>query len=240
MLGLIQFIKGNTTTTTYSKDKIDTLLNGLDKEISGLHTELNDAARSLGNSITSVNNSLTSLTAEVGTKMTKDDFVGSDGLILAAKLPSFVDDVLEYASLSAFPSTGETGKIYVDLSTNKTYRWGGTTYTEISPSIALGETSTTAYAGSAGRQNREDIDNILNLIEEAAEATTLADYGITDAYTKTECDNLFATTKVTKIYESDSSTNYKTYADIKKLQDDMQKVVTMEEDEANDVVKITF
>lgn len=49
-------------------------------------------------------------------------------------LPSYVDDVLEFPSLSAFPAVGETGKIYVALDTNKTYRWSGSTYIEVSPS----------------------------------------------------------------------------------------------------------
>lgn len=52
----------------------------------------------------------------------------------AIYLPSYVDDVVEYANLAAFPVTGETGKIYVALDTNKIYRWSGSTYIEISPS----------------------------------------------------------------------------------------------------------
>lgn len=52
----------------------------------------------------------------------------------AIYLPSYVDDVVEYANLAAFPPTGETGKIYVALDTNKIYRWSGSTYIEISPS----------------------------------------------------------------------------------------------------------
>ena len=54
--------------------------------------------------------------------------------IASTYLPSYVDDVLEYANFSAFPGTGETGKIYVALDTNKTYRWSGSAYVEISPS----------------------------------------------------------------------------------------------------------
>ncbi|WP_158892499.1 MULTISPECIES: hypothetical protein [unclassified Pseudomonas] len=50
------------------------------------------------------------------------------GLVPAAQLPSYVGDVLEYSALSAFPSTGESGKIYVAQDTNKTYRWGGSSY----------------------------------------------------------------------------------------------------------------
>lgn len=58
----------------------------------------------------------------------------SGGKVPASQLPSFVDDVLEFANLAALPVTGETGKIYVTLDTNRTYRWGGSAYTEISAS----------------------------------------------------------------------------------------------------------
>lgn len=58
-----------------------------------------------------------------------------NGKVPAEQLPSYVDDVLEFASKSNFPSTGEKGKIYVDLSTENIFRWSGTTYTEISPSL---------------------------------------------------------------------------------------------------------
>jgi hypothetical protein len=75
----------------------------------------------------------------------------SAGKVLTSQLPSFVDDVLEYNSMSAFPATGEAGKIYVAKDTNKTYRWSGTAYVEISPSLALGETSSTAYRGDRGK-----------------------------------------------------------------------------------------
>jgi hypothetical protein len=74
-----------------------------------------------------------------------------DGKIPAIQLPSYVDDVAECANTSAFPATGETGKIYVALDTNLTYRWSGSTYAEISPSLALGETSASAYRGDRGK-----------------------------------------------------------------------------------------
>ena len=56
------------------------------------------------------------------------------GKVPSAQLPSFVDDVLEFANLASFPVTGENGIIYVALDTNVTYRWSGSTYIEISPS----------------------------------------------------------------------------------------------------------
>ena len=76
----------------------------------------------------------------------------SDGRVPASQLPSYVDDVEEYSGLSSFPKEGEAGKIYVAMDSNLTYRWSGSTYVEISPSIALGETSTTAYPGDKGKQ----------------------------------------------------------------------------------------
>ena len=65
----------------------------------------------------------------------------------AAQLPSYVDDVLEFANLAAFPATGATGLIYVALDTNKIYRWSGSAYIEISPSPG----STDCGAGRLGQ-----------------------------------------------------------------------------------------
>jgi len=92
----------------------------------------------------------------------------ANGKVPSAQLPSYVDDVLEYASTSAFPQTGESGKIYIALDTNKTYRWGGSAYVEISESLALGETDSTAYAGNKGKQNADNIATIQSLIPSSA------------------------------------------------------------------------
>lgn len=75
----------------------------------------------------------------------------AQGKVPASQLPSFVDDVLEYPGVNKFPSTGEAGKIYIDVVSNRTFRWSGTQYTEISPSITLGETAATAYRGDRGK-----------------------------------------------------------------------------------------
>lgn len=85
-----------------------------------------------------------------------------NGKVPESQLPSYVDDVVEgYLNENKFYEedthtteiTAESGKIYVDLTggANKTYRWSGTTYVEISPSIALGETASTAYRGDRGK-----------------------------------------------------------------------------------------
>lgn len=73
------------------------------------------------------------------------------GTISAAHLPSYVDDVLEYASLSKFPTTGESGKIYTALDTNKIYRWSGSAYVVISETVALGTTHSSAGYGDESR-----------------------------------------------------------------------------------------
>ena len=75
----------------------------------------------------------------------------ASGKIPTNQLPSFVDDVLEFANQSNFPATGESGKIYIAIDTEKTYRWSGSIYSVISETIALGETSTTAYRGDYGK-----------------------------------------------------------------------------------------
>lgn len=83
--------------------------------------------------------------------------LSNNGKVPASQLPSYVDDVEEYENILSFPNQGEEGKIYVAKDTNLTYRWGGSTYVEISQSIALGETSVTAYPGDKGKQLAEDL-----------------------------------------------------------------------------------
>lgn len=58
----------------------------------------------------------------------------SGGKVPSTQLPAYVDDVLEFTNVAGFPGTGSTGVIYVALDTNKTYRWSGSVYVEISAS----------------------------------------------------------------------------------------------------------
>lgn len=84
----------------------------------------------------------------------------STGKVPAAQLPSYVDDVLEFSTKAQFPQTGETDKIYVAKDTNLIYRWTGTQYLEISQSLALGETPSTAYPGDKGKANRDALNSM--------------------------------------------------------------------------------
>lgn len=113
--------------------------------------------------------------------------LGSDSKVPAPYLPSYVDDILEYTNLAAFPATGETGKIYVAKDTNLTYRWTGSAYIEISQSLALGETSETAYRGDRGKTAYDHSQladgsnpHATTFANIQAKPTTMGGYGITD------------------------------------------------------------
>ena len=86
--------------------------------------------------------------------------LNESGIIPSAQLPSYVDDVIEVDTFSNLPGTGESGKIYIVQDTNLTYRWSGTDYAEISKSLALGETSSTAYPGDKGKATTDKLNRI--------------------------------------------------------------------------------
>ena len=87
----------------------------------------------------------------------------ANGKVPTSQLPAYVDDVLSYNSLSDFPATGEDGKIYIAKDTNLSYRWGSSEYVVISPSLALGSTSSTAYRGDWGAEDRAAIGTLSTL-----------------------------------------------------------------------------
>jgi hypothetical protein len=96
------------------------------------------------------------------------------GIIDAARLPSFVDDVLEFANLAGFPVTGETGKLYVALDTNKVYRWSGSVYIFITSgavdSVAGKTGVVTLVKADVGLAN---VDNTADSVKSVASAATL-------------------------------------------------------------------
>lgn len=101
--------------------------------------------------------------------------LGEDGKVASTFLPSYVDDVIEGANLAAFPTTGETGKIYVALDTNKTYRWSGSAYVEISNSL---DYATQAEA-EAGAENTKVMTALRVKEAIAAQAGTVKKYATT-------------------------------------------------------------
>ena len=106
---------------------------------------LNKSAVGLGNvdntadtakPVSTAQQSALDLKQNTSAKNVANGYAGLDatGLIPSTLLPSYVDDVLEFANLAAFPATGEAGKIYTAIDTARIYRWSGSVYTEISPS----------------------------------------------------------------------------------------------------------
>lgn len=137
-------------------DRIENKFDGVtDKLEDALQKEIED--RKAGD--TTITNSLNAFISTKGQPGGLAE-LDSTGKVPAAQLPSYVDDVLEFSTKDQFPQTGETGKIYVAKDTNLTYRWTGTQYLEISQSLALGETPSTAYPGDKGKANRDALNSI--------------------------------------------------------------------------------
>lgn len=133
-----------------------------DEELNKYQSEINTQ---LGISDDSLHKELTNF------KNTKGEANGlasldDSGKVPSTQLPSYVDDVLEFTQLDQLPKPGESGKIYVVTSTNLQYRWSGSDYVEISKSLALGETSSTAYPGDKGKATTDVVnslsDNLVN------------------------------------------------------------------------------
>lgn len=137
-------------------DRIENKFDGVtDKLEEALQKEIED--RKAGD--TTITNSLNAFISTKGQPGGLAE-LDSTGKVPAAQLPSYVDDVLEFSTKAQFPQTGETGKIYVSKDTNLTYRWTGTQYLEISQSLALGETPSTAYPGDKGKANRDALNSM--------------------------------------------------------------------------------
>lgn len=117
-----------------------------------------------------------------------------DGKIPSSQLPSYVDDILEFSSFDNFPTNGESGKLYVDTSTNSIYRWSGTAYinmSSMSGGLILGEIEGTAWEGSKGKESQTAINEMLDGNLVVAKATADADGNdIQETYaTKVEINN---------------------------------------------------
>ena len=149
---LQQAISAETTRATGKEAELSTA-------ISNETTERQKGDQDNNTKITEVSNQLNGF---IATKGQPNGFASLDskGLIPSSQLPAYVDDVIEVATFDELPEVGEAGKIYVTLDTNLTYRWSGTRYIEISQSLALGETSSTAYAGDKGKYLKDVSDSL--------------------------------------------------------------------------------
>lgn len=151
--------------------EIDRLENKFDGVTDALEAALQKEIEDRKAGDTTITNSLNAFISTKGQPSGLAE-LDSTGKVPAAQLPSYVDDVLEFSTKDQFPQTGETGKIYVAKDTNLTYRWTGTQYLEISQSLALGETPSTAYSGDKGKANRDALNSMPTKITSYLTPTT--------------------------------------------------------------------
>ena len=118
------------------------------------------------------------------------------GKVPAAQLPVYVDDVLEGTLINATTfqlAEGQQGGvqlpnvIYVDTTTNKSYRWSGTQYVTIASDLALGETSSTAYPGDKGKAATDNINKVKSTALYHIDDTTPVTYSASKVTVNYEC-----------------------------------------------------
>ena len=100
--------------------------------------------------------------------------LGQDGLVPSNQLPSYVDDVIEYDKKADFPVTGEAGKIYVNKANNTTWRWSGSTYTQIKGDLVIG---TTQGSAADGKVVDDHVNNTSNPHQVTASQVGLGNVG---------------------------------------------------------------
>lgn len=125
----------------------------------------------------------------------KSETLLDNGVIKTSLLPSYVDDVIDgtYVSTTVFNDTDgnaitpESGKIYVDTTTNQTYRWSGSQYVVIGTSLALGETSSTAFAGDRGKALEDWKSDVTSFMNECSttEVSSIKKFTTYGGYVKT-------------------------------------------------------
>ena len=129
----------------------------------------------------------------------------NSGLVPSSQLPSYVDDVLEFDSKDKFPATGEDGKIYVDKSDNKTYRYTGSGYLWINSAVATADEAVKAHKDADGNIITDTYEKKTDV---AASLATKQDKLTIDSTFSETSDNV-ATSKGIAAYVKNSISNAK-------------------------------
>lgn len=180
-------ITGKSEVTTYSHFKANLANNFVVKDIgnAGSATKLQTARNINGvafdgtqditiNAVDITSRIATSLMGVANGVATLD----GNGIILTSQLPSYIDDILEFTNLGSFPIPGETGKIYVAKDTNKTYRWGGSTYVYITSGAV---DSVNGYTGVVVLSKSDvGLSNVVNALQwhDGNHPVTVGGYGL--------------------------------------------------------------
>lgn len=134
------------TQITNTADKTIATINEADGKVSATFQDIEVAQSQVTGLTTALGNKLETSLKGANSGLAELD---ANGHVPSSQLPSYVDDVIE-GTIATFPATGETGKIYVDTTTNISYRWSGSQYVKVASDLALGETSSTAHRGDHG------------------------------------------------------------------------------------------
>ena len=187
---LTEFITGlrilvqRTGVTTLNHIELDTVLNGLIRYESDVVNNVTTSSPGLVLDARQGKVLKDLIDAIIASKGVSDGIatLAGDGKVPSSQLPSYVDDVIEVADYAALPTTGETGKIYVTLDTNKTYRWSGTAYVELTDDTAI-------WGQIAGTlANQADLEAALNLKETVANVDAIKGTSWTDETIKGNAD----------------------------------------------------
>lgn len=196
--GDASYLKAN----TYTQTEID---NALTTNSTNDRARSNHTGEQAIATVTGLQTALDSKEA-IANKGQANGYASLDGSakVPASQLPSYVDDVEEYSNLASFPTTGETGKIYIALDTNLTYRWSGSTY------VSLNDVDLTNYfnkttddlddinAGATNKHFTATLESKLNGIEQNATADQ-TDAEIKTAYESNVNTNAFTDAEKTKL-----------------------------------------
>lgn len=136
--------------------QISTVVTRVGTEFKAVYAKLGDLTTLTTTAKTSlvaaVNENVTAIASKVATSQVgiANGVASLDGTgkVPSSQLPAYVDDVLEYANLAAFPGTGSTGIIYVALDTNHIYRWSGSAYIDLTGAGTGGVSSFNARTGT--------------------------------------------------------------------------------------------
>lgn len=186
MLGLVQSIdsSGLSSNVASALNKANSALNTASDALSKANSA-QTSADNAGSVARNVANALDSLTPQVNDVIQSvselseilnelNNSIGvsggiapldEQGMVPSSHLPSYVDDVIEVESI-ADVTTPERGKVYLEIATNKTYRWGGTQFVVIGSDLALGDTESTAFPGNRGKTLEEKMVNVENSVSQ--------------------------------------------------------------------------
>lgn len=147
----INTLIGEKTSATITSTKIWQAIEEVEGDVKSSNQDVTEAIEAVQTELTNFKNTKGQASGLAS--------LDTEGKVPSAQLPSYVDDVLEFANAAGFPETGESGKIYLAIDTNTIYRWSGTQYVVIPEGLSLGETSSTAFPGDRGKALEDKVNS---------------------------------------------------------------------------------